>query len=185
MRGWCVVVAAACLAPASGVRAADWCSTCELQLGIGATYHYWEYTHSLVAPVILNFDHDRWELGAFRFTKPQEFFSTTFDWHVKNADPYWGFSLTRRLEFFKHPHWRLIAGLGVAYRTEEDTLTASHWNFSEQLGIRLTPKPGCAIEFIARHWSNAGLKLPNHGQDFVTLTFTVYPTLLGRGRTGH
>jgi len=186
MRFWGVLLAAALLAPAApAVRAADFCSTCELQLGIGATYHFWETTHSLVVPVILNFDRDRWELGAFRFTGNQEFFDTTFHGHVRFATPHWGFSLTRRLELFRHPHWRLIIGLGASYKTQENTLSASRWNFSEQFGLRLTPKPGYAIELIGRHWSNAGLKLPNHGQDFATLTFTVYPSLLGHARTSH
>ena len=26
-----------------------------------------------------------------------------------------------------------------------------------------------------RHWSNGGVKLPNHGQDFATLTFVLDP----------
>jgi len=30
-----------------------------------------------------------------------------------------------------------------------------------------------------RHWSNAGIRLPNHGQDFATLTFR-----LNTGRVG-
>jgi hypothetical protein len=176
MRSWCVVLAAACAALASPVaRAADFCATCQVQLGIGATYHYWGYTHSLVIPAALNFDKDRWELAAFRFASGQEFFDSTFQWHVHFADPYWGFSLTRRLELFKHAHWRLIIGLGASYKTEEDTLSSSRWNFAEQVGLRITPTSRCAIELVGRHWSNAGLKLPNHGQDFATLMFTVYP----------
>jgi hypothetical protein len=160
-------------------RAADVCATCELQLGIGHTYHFWGLTHSQVIPVVLNFDRDRWELGAFRFPSSQEFFDATFNYHVRFAVPYWGFSLTRRLELFRHPHWRFIVGVGAAYKTKEDTLSASHWNFSEQLGLRITPTPGYAIELVMRHWSNAGLKLPNHGQDFATVTFSVYPGLMG------
>lgn len=181
MRHCCVVLAAGLAVQAApAVRAADLCATCEVQLGLGATYHFWEYTHSVVLPVTVKFDRNRWELGAFRFPSNQEFFDTTFNWHVRFATPYWGFSVARRLELFKHPHWRLIVGLGGAYRTKEDTLTASHWNFSEQLGVRLTPRPGLAIELIGRHWSNGGLKLPNHGQDFATVMFTVYP-----GSSGH
>jgi len=139
------------------------------------TYHFWGFTHSPVVPVALNFDRDRWELAAFRFTRDQNFYDDTFKWYVRFATPYWGASLTRRLELFRHPHWRIIVGLGAAYKAKEDTLSASHWNFSEQLGLRITPTPGCAIELVGRHWSNAGLKLPNHGQDFATVMFTVYP----------
>jgi len=75
MRSWCVLLAAALAALAGpGARAADFCSTCEVQLGIGATYHFWETTHSLVAPLTVDFDRNRWEFGAFRFTGNQEFF---------------------------------------------------------------------------------------------------------------
>jgi len=104
-------------------------------------------------------------------------FDTTFNGHVRFATPYWGFSFSRRLELFRHPAWRVILGLGASYKTQQNTLSASRWNISEQFGLRFTPKPGYAIELIGRHWSNGGLKLPNHGQDFATLMFTVYPSL--------
>jgi len=179
MRSWCVLLAGALAALAGpGVRAADFCSTCEVQLGIGATYHFWETTHSLVVPLTANFDRNRWEFGAFRFTGNQEFFDTTFNGHVRFATPYWGFSFSRRLELFRYEHWRLIIGLGASYKTQENTLSASRWNIAEQFGVRITPTKSYAIELIGRHWSNGGLKLPNHGQDFATLMFTVYPSLL-------
>ena len=186
MRSWWVLLAAAGAALAApNVRAGDFCATCEVQLGFGATYHYWGTTHGLVVPMILNFDHDRWELGAFRFVKGQEFFDSTFGVDVRFATPYWGFSLSRRLELFRHPHWRVIVGLGASYKTEEDRLSSSYWNFAEQLGLRLTPQRGWSIELIGRHWSNGGLKLPNHGQDFATLTFSVYPGLIGHASTSN
>jgi hypothetical protein len=75
----------------------------------------------------------------------------------------------------------VIVGLGASYKTQENTLSASRWNIAEQLGLRITPKPSFAIELIGRHWSNGGLKLPNHGQDFATLMVTVYPSLLRHG----
>lgn len=184
MRSWCVLLAAGCAALAApAVRAAEFCASCEVQLGLGATYHFWGYTHSVVIPVVLNFGEDRWEFGAFRFPSSQRFFDSTFDVNVRFATPYWGLSLTRRLELFKHPRWRVIVGLGGSYKTEEDTLSSSYWNFTEQLGLRLTPTPACTIELVGRHWSNAGLKLPNHGQDFVTLMFKLYPGLVGHART--
>jgi hypothetical protein len=185
MRSGCVLLAFACLAlVASAVRAADFCGTCEIQLGAGATYHWVGYSHGLVVPLILNFDHDRWELGAFRFVKGQTFFDSTFGVDVHFADPYWGFSLTRRLELWRHPHWRFIVGLGASYKTEQDRLSASWWNFNEEVGLRLMPRQGLAIELVGRHWSNAGLKLPNHGQDFATLTVSVYPGSFGHVATG-
>jgi hypothetical protein len=175
MRSWCVVLVAAVAALAAPrVRAADFCSTCELQLGVGATYHYWDYTNSVVVPVAFNFDADRWELAAFRFTKQQEYFSNTFNAHIVWATPYWGTSLTRRLEVVKLERFKLFLGLGASYKTQENRQTASLWNFSEQVGMRFIPEEGYAIELVGRHWSNAGLKLPNHGQDFVTLMFSVH-----------
>ena len=186
MRLGFVLLATACAALAAPrARAADFCATCEVQLGIGGSYHYWGYTHSLVIPMALNFDDDRWELGAFRFTSNQNFFDTTFQYHIRFSDPYWGFSLTRRLELLRSTHWRLFVGLGASYKDEEDRLSASLWNFSEQAGVRFTPRAGWSIELVGRHWSNAGMKLPNHGQDFATLMFSVYPGLIGHARTGH
>ena len=184
MRSWCVVVVAACAAlVVPSVRAADFCATCEVQLGFGATYHFWSTTHGLLVPVLLDFDQDRWELGAFRFVKSQEYFDSTFGANVHFASPYWGFSLSRRLELFRHPLWRVVVGGGASYKTEEDRLVSSYWNFAWQGGLRLTPHPGWSIELIGRHWSNGGLKLPNHGEDFVTLTFSAYPGLIGHAAT--
>jgi lipid A 3-O-deacylase PagL len=176
MRFGCVVLMAALAALAtSRVQAADFCSSCEVELGLGTSFHYWGYNNSLVVPVALNFDHDRWELGAFRFTSNQRYYSDTFAYNVLWATPYWGFSLTRRLELVKLEHFRLFLGLGAAYKTQENRQIASLWNFSEQAGARFIPAPGYAIELTWRHWSNAGIKLPNHGQDFGTLMFSVYP----------
>jgi hypothetical protein len=182
MRSTFVRIAAAIAVLAMPVaRAAEtsgFCSTCEFQFGLGGTYHYWGTTHSLVIPMIVNVDEHRWELGAFRFTGPQQYYDASFRFHVRFANPYWGFSLSRRILLFEHPHWALVAGLGASYKTREDTLSASLWNFAYQLGFRLTPTEGVSIEVVGRHWSNSGLKLPNHGEDFATLTFSVYPALI-------
>jgi hypothetical protein len=158
-------------------EAGSFCASCELQLGIGGTYHFWNTTHGILVPVTFNFDDGRYELGAFRFVNAQSYFSDHFHGVEHNANPYWGFSAVRRFAFFRHEHWRLLLGLGGSYKTEEDTLSASRWNFDEQLSLRLTPAKGLAIEIGMRHWSNGGLKLPNHGQDFATLTVSVWPAL--------
>jgi hypothetical protein len=110
MRSGCVVLAAACLALAAPtVRAGDFCSTCEVQLGLGGTYHWVGWSHGIVAPIIFTFDHDRWEFGAFRFTKGQDFYDSTFGVDIHVADPYWGFSFARRLELFPQRHWTFFA----------------------------------------------------------------------------
>lgn len=159
-------------------RAADttpFCASCELQLGIGGTYHFWNTTHGIVIPATFDFADGRYEIGAFRFASSQSYFSDHFQGVEHNARPYWGLSAARRFALFKHPHWRLLVGLGGSYKTEEDILSSSHWNFDEQLTLRVTPATRYGIELTMRHWSNGGLKLPNHGQDFATLTFTVWP----------
>jgi hypothetical protein len=38
-------------------------------------------------------------------------------------------------------------------------------------------------ELTFRHWSNGGVRLPNHGQDFVTLTVRVNSGLVGTERS--
>ena len=178
MRFWCVALASAWAALATAeVRATDFCSSCELQLGVGGAFHFWGYNNTPVIPVIFHFDENRWELALFRFVKGQEYFSDTFNYNIQWTHPYWGAAFSRRLELLKYEHWRLFLGLGAGYRSEEDRQISSLWNFAEQGGLRLTPKKNYAIELAWRHFSNAGLKKPNHGQDFATLTFSVYPAL--------
>ena len=52
-------------------QAQDFCQSCELQVGLGGTYHYWGSTGSLVLPVSLTWSDNRYELAAFRFTDQQ------------------------------------------------------------------------------------------------------------------
>jgi hypothetical protein len=51
------------------------------------------------------------------------------------------------------------------------------------LGLRF-PLPGnhLAGELTFRHWSNGGIRLPNHGEDFVTLTVRLNSGLVGVDR---
>jgi hypothetical protein len=37
-------------------------------------------------------------------------------------------------------------------------------------------------EVTMRHWSNGGIRLPNHGQDFATFTIRVNSGVFGLGR---
>jgi Lipid A 3-O-deacylase (PagL) len=154
----------------------SFCADCQLQLGIGGTYHYWGRTGGIVIPLTLDWDQDRYEIGAFRMATRQHFFNPRFRVDELLAEPYWGFSASRRWELLrKTTHWRLLLGFGGSYKTETNDLSASHWNFAEQLGVRFLPTGNTAIELCGRHWSNAGLKTPNRGQDFATLTFTFWP----------
>jgi hypothetical protein len=36
-----------------------------------------------------------------------------------------------------------------------------------------------------RHWSNGGIRLPNHGQDFATFTIRLNSGLFGLGKQEH
>ena len=78
------------------------------------------------------------------------------------------------------PSWNLFCGFGASYKTERDELSATRWNFASQLGVRLALNGrGSFVELAVRHWSNAGIRLPNRGQDFATMSFVFSPAQLG------
>lgn len=160
------------LAPASAANAEDVPSFWEksqLQVGIGGTYHFWSGTHSVVIPITLLMDDNRFELGVFRMADAQRYYDTYSHAARQTANPYWGVSLSRRWQLAGSRNWKLFFGFGASYKTEENELSATHWNFASQLGVRIALKPRKAFfELEIRHWSNAGIRLPNRGQDFAT-----------------
>ena len=92
------------------------------------------------------------------------------------AEPNWVFEASRRWRL----HWKLIDhsgmdlffGGGAAYKTKTDYLSGSNWNFAEQLGWLFPEQAhGGRAEFAIRHVSNAGLKKPNRGEDFLTMAY--------------
>jgi hypothetical protein len=146
------------------------CRGCEFNIGVGGTYHSFGATGGVVIPMIFSWDHSRWEFGVFHFGEQT---SDDNDENVERlvARPYWGASLSRRFQFFERGPLRAIFGFGVSYRTEQDILSATHWNFSSQLGLRYqSPSFPAIFELSARHWSNGGVRTPNRGQDFTILT---------------
>jgi hypothetical protein len=148
------------------------CHDCELRFGVGGTYHFWGRTGGTVIPVTLNFDHDRYELGLFRMASRQTIGES--DPHASRllAEPYWGVSASRRWRLVSRSRWRLLFGFGVSYKTESDPLNSTHWNFASQLGMRVRlSDSGSNLELSIRHWSNGGIRLPNRGQDFATLSY--------------
>ena len=179
-----LLLAAAC-AP-RWVSGQSLCESCEVQVGLGGTFHYWGSTGSLVLPVSLTWSDNRYELAAFRFTDQQwlPFHGTHRERHM--ADPYWGLSLSRRWRLFDHGPLQGYFGFGLAGRSESDELSVTRWDFAEQLGVRFH-LPGNRVigEVTLRHWSNGGVRLPNHGQDFVTMTFKLNSGLFGIGRTDY
>jgi hypothetical protein len=100
------------------------------------------------------------------------------------ANPYWGASVSRRWQLFQKGPVKGFFGFGLALKTEADQLSATRWDFASQLGLRFRIPGHLAVgELTVRHWSNAGIRLPNHGQDFVT--FTIRLNTLMRKTRGH
>jgi hypothetical protein len=151
-------------------------------MGLGGTYHFWGSTDGLVLPLTVTWSENRYEVGVFRMATRQTLTRSGTSSQQLMANPYWGVSASRRWEFLDRGPVRAFFGFGLAYRTESDALSATRWDFASQLGLRLRlPRHGSAVEFSIRHWSNGGAKLPNHGQDFATLTFLLGPRFFEAG----
>ncbi len=173
MRVFAFSVGALLLAVAARARAGDEldpCRGCELAMGIGATYHYWATTGGVVIPITFSFSDARFELGAFRLSTSQWVEFAGQPPPRRFAYPYWGFSLSRRWRLLTLSSFRLYLGLGASYKTETDGLDSTRWNFAEQLAFRWERRHAPGLELSIRHWSNAGIKLPNRGQDFAVVT---------------
>lgn len=176
---WIALLLAATYTP-TVARAESLCESCEVQIGVGGTYHFWGTTGGVVIPVTVQWSDGRYELGLFRVTSQQVLYDSRYPRGHVMADPYWGMSLSRRWRLLERGPVRLFFGFGIAAKTELDQLSSTRLNFASQLGVRFR-LPGDRIvgELTMRHWSNAGIRLPNHGQDFATLTFR-----LNTGRFG-
>jgi hypothetical protein len=125
-------------------------------------------------------------LGAFRFTDQQllPFPGTHRERLMANA--YRGASLSRRWRLFEHGPVQGYVGFGLAGRSESDVLSVTRWDFASQLGLRFRfPGDRAVGEVTVRHWSNGGIRLPNHGQDFATLTIRLNSGLFGLGKREH
>jgi len=159
------------------------CESCELQIGIGETYHFWGSTGGVVIPITLNWSDSRYELGLFRLSRRQVLYSARYPDGRVMADPYWGLSLSRRWRIFSRGPVKGFFGFGISAKTEADELSITRLNFASQLGVRF-PLPGNRViaELTFRHWSNGGIRLPNHGQDFVTFTVRLNSGLVGADR---
>jgi len=156
------------------------CESCELQIGIGDTYHFWGTTGGVVLPIVLNWSDSRYEFGLFRVSSRQILYDAHSRYGRLMADPYWGVSLSRRWRIFTRGPVKGFFGFGIAAKTESDQLSVTRLDFASQLGVRF-PLPGNRVigELTFRHWSNGGIRLPNHGQDFVTLTIRLNLGLVG------
>lgn len=149
----------------------EFCAHCELLVGAGSTYNFWHGTDGIVLPLTLEIDDSRWELGAFRFATRQYLKEVPkFRPSTIAAKPYWGFSAMRRWQILHRSPTRLYLGIGANYRTETDLLIGSKWNFSLLVAIRFDVGKDSILELAVRHWSNAWLKFPDRGENFVTFS---------------
>ena len=185
MRSGCALLAAAMLALAApNVRAEDFCSTCEVQLGLGGTYHWVGWSHGIVAPIIFTFDHDRWEFGRL----PLHQGTGLLRLHLRRRYPFRGSLLGL---FLRAPAGAVPAkalgvfcgGWGLVQNRAGPAVFLLVEFRRRGRACGSSRRQGWTIELVGRHWSNGGLKLPNHGQDFATLTFSVYPGLFGHAAT--
>src|ERR1700722_14893604 len=162
------------------VDAQSFCESCEVEIGLGETYHYWATTGSLVLPVSVTWSDNSYEFAGFRFTSQQLLTRPGRHEARRMANPYWGASLSRRWRLFESGPVQGYFGFGLAGRTESDVLSVTRWDFASQVGVRFH-LPGSRVtgEVTMRHWSNGGIQLPNHGQDFATLTVRLTPRVFG------
>lgn len=179
-----LLVCAACVPRPADAQ--SFCDSCQVQVGLGGTYHYWGETGSLVLPGSLTWSDNRYELAAFRFTDQQLLPLRGTHRERRMAGPYWGASLSRRWQIFERGPVQGSFGFGLAGRTESDELSITRWDFASQLRLRLRlPGNRVIAEVTMRHWSNGGIRLPNHGQDFATLTVRLNSGLFGIGKENH
>jgi len=138
--------------------------------GITVEYHFDGNTHAPIAALTWTWDRDRFEVAAFRFLKAED--QNGVGYRLTLANPNWIFEMSRRWTFIRTGKGNMFAGLGGAYKTESDHVNGSRLNFAEHLGWRFTRSDvGPGFEVVLRHASNAGLKKPNRGADFVTVGY--------------
>jgi len=180
----CLALLLACApyAPRSA-DAQSLCKSCEVQIGLGGTYHYWGATGGVVLPVAVTWSENRYELEFVRVTTQQTLRESSSRDHRLMAAPYWGASLSRRWQLFERGPVKGFFGFGMAGKTKSDALSTTRWDFASQLGLRFR-LPGNRVtgELAMRHWSNGGIRVPNHGQDFATLTVHLNSGFFGISR---
>jgi hypothetical protein len=141
-----------------------------LAWGVGTTYQYDGSKGTDLGVATWTSSEDHYELAAFRFLSTQTRRGDPL------AEPNWIYEASRRWrlrwKLIDHVGMDLFFGMGAAYKTQTDYLNGSNWNFAEQLGWRFPKQRGSGrVEFAIRHVSNAGLKKPNRGEDFLTLAY--------------
>lgn len=167
---------AACAPQGSRAGSLGPCQSCDLLLGVGTTFgpsfRRLAWTNAVVVPLQLELDDSRWELGAFRFATAQSVPGYPLTRSSRAANPYWGFTAMRRWQVLHPGPMKLYLGFGANYRTEVDYLEPTRWNFAWLIALRFDlDRHGHVLELGVRHWSDAWIKEPNRGQNFLTLSF--------------
>jgi hypothetical protein len=149
-------------------------------IGVGMTFDFWHTTGGVVLPLTFSWDRNRYEIGAFRLASEQKLYEPAKPTEIL-AEPYWAVTATRRWSLVRRRSWRLFLGLGFAYKSKKDIISASRWDFAETIGARFAlPGRRTSVEFSIRHWSNAGISLPNRGQNIAMVSILWGP---GAGMT--
>lgn len=141
-------------------------------VGAGTAFSTWAWTGGVVLSATLELDDSRWELGAFRFATSQRAPARALPEVTRAADPYWGFTAMRRWQVLHRNASRFYLGFGANYRTELDYLEATRWNFAYLIAVRFDlGRHDRMLELGVRHWSDAWIRPPNRGQNFLTLSY--------------
>ena len=163
-------VCALLLAPAARADGLLTPCECDVLVGAGATFKFFAWSQGVVIPIQLEIDQSRWEIGAYRLATAQSFEESYILPTSHVAEPYWGFTAMRRWQILHRGWSRLYVGFGANYRTEVDYLVASKWNFAYVIAERFDLPHGALLELAWRHWSDAWIREPDRGQNFVTLS---------------
>lgn len=147
------------------------CPHCDLLVGVGTTFNFWNWTDGLVLPVTLEIDDSRWEVGVYRIATAQLIKEVSlFPLSQRGANPEWGFDALRRWQLLHRSWGKLYFGFGASYKTGNDLLDA-RWNFAYLVAIRFNVGNTSIVELGVRHWSNAWFRAPNRGENMVMLSF--------------
>ncbi len=68
---------------------------------------------------------------------------------------------------------------GIALITGPDNYLSSFYQFSHDVGVGIKDGRGVSVDFTYRHFSNAGIHLPNPGRNYLVITLGIPASALG------
>lgn len=69
--------------------------------------------------------------------------------------------------FYIHSFW------GLAFITDTDSMLSTHYQFMQDLGLGVGDNRGIRVGVGYKHISNAGIKSPNRGRDFLYINLQI------------